>query len=144
MDSDWFCVPDRIQKSRCLLCVDLCFLRKRVFNICIRRRKYGVWRHMGAYGCIWMYTDAHECIRMHIGCKSLHLVAHSPNLSNELRHVFLKSDRSCQNWQYLSILGIYIQIYVYIYVHTHIYIYIYTYIGQAMVGLRRTPIINRR
>ena len=52
---------------------------------------------MEAYECIWVHTDAYGCIRMHIGGKSVHLVAHSPNSSNELRHVFLKSDRSCKN-----------------------------------------------
>ena len=56
-----------------------------------------------AYGCIRVHMDAYGCIRMHIGSKSVHLVAHSPNSPNEIRHAFLKSDRSCKNWQYSSI-----------------------------------------
>ena len=35
---------------------------KRVLNIGARRRKWGIWRHMGAYGCV---TEAYECIRMY-------------------------------------------------------------------------------
>ena len=74
------------------------------------------------YEGIWVHTDAYGCIRMHIGGKSVHLVAHCPNSSNELRHVFLKSDRSCQNRKYLSICVIHIYIYIYRYMNIYIYV----------------------
>ena len=66
-----------------------------------------------AYGGIRVHMNAYGCIRMHIGGKSVHLVAHSPNSSNELRHIFLKSDRSCQNCRYLAIF-IYMSVYDYL------------------------------
>ena len=48
------------------------FLRKCVLDIGVWMRNGGVWRHMGAYGCV---TDAYECIRMHTdayGCIWMH------------------------------------------------------------------------
>ena len=43
-----------------------------------------------------IHMDINIIINRNAGHKSVHLVAHSPNSSNELRHVFLKSDGFCQ------------------------------------------------
>ena len=37
--------------------------RTKVLKICVRKRKWDVWKRMGVCLCV---TDAHECIRMHM------------------------------------------------------------------------------